>query len=96
MRPTCLINGYVSHVLFPKQGVSVFLPWPWWCKVVAVAMILSSVLWIPGMAVARLLGFSALKEEAPAFFPAEELREEHGIITHKTTPFERVVLGFRD
>ncbi|CAG5115581.1 unnamed protein product, partial [Candidula unifasciata] len=91
-----ITQGIVYEAWDPEKGVNVLLPWPWWCKILAVVLIVTSVAWIPGMAVARCLGFTALKEEEPAFFPTEELRDEHGITPHKTTRFERVVLGFRE
>jgi hypothetical protein len=54
-----------------------------------------SLLWIPGVALCKYFNLVTWKEEAPAFFPAEELREERNLKEHKTTWFEKYILGFR-
>ncbi|XP_005108791.1 sodium-dependent neutral amino acid transporter B(0)AT3-like [Aplysia californica] len=89
-------EGIVYEAWDADKGIPVVLPWPWWCRLLAAALILSSILWIPGVALARRLGYVPLADETPAFFPTDELREEHSITPHKDTQFERVVLGFRE
>ena len=81
---------------FLSQGMSHRLFWPWWCQVFAVILILASVLWIPGIALCKYFGFIGINEETPSFFPIDVLKEERKIIPHKSTDFERIVLGFRD
>lgn len=37
----------------------------------------------------RLLGFHIVEDTEPAWFPANELREVHGIVPHEPTQIER-------
>lgn len=78
------------------QGIAVVLPWPWWCQCLAAVLILSSILWIPGVALVKYTDLIEWKMETPAFFPTEELKEERNIKKHETTKFEKYFLGFRD
>ncbi|XP_048253577.1 sodium- and chloride-dependent transporter XTRP3-like [Haliotis rufescens] len=89
-------DGVVYEAWDANKGMPVLLPWPWWCQILAVILILASVLWIPGVALVKYFGFVEVKEEPPAFFPAEELREERGIQPHYSTPMEKYLFGFRD
>ncbi|XP_059170241.1 sodium- and chloride-dependent transporter XTRP3-like [Physella acuta] len=91
-----MAKGVLYDTWDASKGVAVAVPWPWWCKMLALLLILSSVLWIPGLALMRHFGYPLLKEEEPAFFPTDELKEEYGLNSHKTTSFERVVLGFKE
>ena len=71
------------------------LSWPWWCQTLAALLIMMSVLWIPGVALVKYFNLVDWKEEQAAFFPTEELAEERQIKPHKTTLFERYILGFK-
>jgi len=68
--------------------------WPWWCQILAVLLILSSVGWIPIIAAAKYFNLVEWKEEVPAFFPEEELAEERHIKPHEASTFEKRILGF--
>lgn len=69
-------------------------PWPGWCQVVAALMILSSILWIPGVAIAKYFRLISWKEEVASYFPEEELIEERSIEPHEDTVIEKYLLGF--
>lgn len=69
--------------------------WPHWCIFAAVALIGVAVLWIPGVAIGRLLGITIVEDSDPAWFPAAELRDVNGIVPHEPTEFEQMAFGFR-
>lgn len=65
--------------------------WPHWCIVAAVCLIGSSILWIPGVALCRLIGINIIVDTEPAHFPVNELREVHGIVAVEPTSIERTL-----
>ena len=72
--------------------------WPGWCVLLGALLVLGCVLWIPLVAVLRILKISPIPEEnlQRCWFPAEELREFHRIEDeHKVTKWERILFGFR-
>ena len=69
--------------------------WPHWCIFAAVCLIGVSVLWIPGVALGRLLGIIIVEDSEPAWFPAAELRDVNGIVPHDPTEFEQAIFCFR-
>jgi len=69
--------------------------WPHWCIVAAILLIGVSVLWIPGVAICRLLGIKIVEDSDPAWFPAAELRDVNGIVPHEPTQFEQMVFFFK-
>ncbi|XP_055712703.1 sodium-dependent neutral amino acid transporter B(0)AT3 isoform X1 [Phlebotomus papatasi] len=73
------------------KGATDSLEWPHWCIAIAIIMILSSVLWIPGVAICRLLGINIIEDTDPAWFPVNELREVHGIVPVEPTEVERTL-----
>ncbi|CAC5426542.1 SLC6A15S [Mytilus coruscus] len=90
-----LSNGTWYEVWDSSKGFAVMSPWPGWCQVVAALMILSSVLWIPGVAIAKYFRLISWKEEVASYFPEEELIEERGIEPHEDTVIEKYLLGFK-
>ncbi|KAL4235225.1 hypothetical protein ACF0H5_006863 [Mactra antiquata] len=78
-----------------EKGTTVLRPWPWWCQLLATILILMSVLWIPGVAICKYFNLVEWKEEVPAFFPSDELREEKDIKERESNVFEKYVLGFK-
>ena len=76
------------------QGFAVKIPWPGWCQFIAVLLILSSVLWIPVVAIVKYFNLISWKEEIVAYFPDEELVEERNIEPHENTFIESHLLGF--
>lgn len=83
------IHGSHYSAWDPQLGATVQKEWPHWCIVVAVLMVGVSILWIPGVALCRLVGINLLDESEPAAFPIEELREVHGIVPIEPTSIER-------
>ncbi|GAB0089144.1 Transporter [Sergentomyia squamirostris] len=73
------------------KGATEPLEWPHWCIVVAILLILSSISWIPGVAICRLVGIKIIEETDPAWFPVNELREVHGIVPVEPTELERTL-----
>lgn len=72
--------------------------WPDWCILLGAALVLVCVIWIPAIAVLKILKISLIPEESlnACWFPAEELREFHDIQEeHKVSQLERVLFGFR-
>lgn len=72
--------------------------WPVWCVVLGATLIGACILWIPAVAILRILKVNIIPEESlsQCWFPAEELREFHDIQEeHKVTRMERLLFGFR-
>ena len=72
--------------------------WPSWCILLGSLLIISCILWIPAIAILRILKINVIPEESlnQCWFPAEELREFYDIQEeHKVTKTERVLFGFR-
>ncbi|XP_060553326.1 sodium-dependent neutral amino acid transporter B(0)AT3-like [Ruditapes philippinarum] len=77
------------------KGTTILVQWPWWCQVLAALLILMSTLWIPGVALFKYFNIVQWKEEIPAFFPSDELREERNIKEKESNWFEKYILGFK-
>jgi len=43
-----------------------------------------------------MFGFMFFPKEEPAWFPANDLRDFHGIVTHVPTELEKFFFGFRE
>lgn len=70
--------------------------WPNWAIILIFVLIIMAVIWIPLVALLRVCGIHLLNDEEPSWFPADELREFHGIIPHKVTSLERIVFNMKD
>ncbi|XP_064466994.1 sodium-dependent neutral amino acid transporter B(0)AT3-like [Ornithodoros turicata] len=79
-----------------EQAIPVQRNWPYWANFAIAFLILVSAIWIPLVALLRLCGINLLNEEEPSWFPADELRDFHGITEHKVTFVERYLLCIRD
>lgn len=90
-----LANGSSYPVWNRVLGRTEDMEWPGWCIFLAVILIGSSILWIPGIAICRLLGIVVIEDSDPMPFPAAELRDVNGIVPHEATEFEQMVFGFR-
>lgn len=89
----------ITYEAWSREGHIETLEWPSWCIGFGAALILVCVVWIPLVAIMRILKLRSwlLPDEDPnqCWFPAEELREFHHIDEeHKVTKWERVLLGF--
>lgn len=73
--------------------------WPSWCTVLGSLLIVSCTIWIPLVMVLNVLKMNLLPKEElnRRWFPADELREYHGLQEEGTRQFsrwERVLFGF--
>ncbi|XP_048755020.2 sodium-dependent neutral amino acid transporter B(0)AT3-like [Ostrea edulis] len=88
-------KGVSYEVWNSLKGYTEVVPWPWWCQLIAVLLILSSVLWIPVVAIVKYFRCIEWKEEVPAYFPEDELSEERQIRPHSSNKLEKVLFGFK-
>ncbi|CAG2117215.1 unnamed protein product, partial [Medioppia subpectinata] len=86
---TTLLDNYHIKLGIVFHATNDHKDWPPWAIALIFALILMSVLWIPGVALLRLVGVHVLADEEPSWFPAEELRQYHRIVPRKVTSFER-------
>lgn len=42
------------------------------------------------------MGITIMQKESASWFPADDLRDFHGIVAHEPTPLEKSLFGFRD
>lgn len=85
-----------SYPAWDGSGVTVNREWPHWCIVMAILLISVSILWIPLVAICRLMGINIVEDREPAAFPIEELREVHGIVPVEPTSIERSLFCIKD
>ena len=83
-----------SYFISLLQGQNLTLEWPAWCKFLAAFLILTSVLWIPGVAAVKYWNIIPWKHEEPAYFPKEELDRESGSSLELTSSSWRARLFF--
>ncbi|CAG9865492.1 unnamed protein product [Phyllotreta striolata] len=86
-------SGYSAWVA--SKGETVRQPWPVWAISLITVLVLASVLWIPGSAIARLFGYVVIDDNEKAWFPADELKDFHGIMPHEVTAAERMLFCIR-
>ncbi|KAJ8943506.1 hypothetical protein NQ318_016286 [Aromia moschata] len=86
-------TGYDAWV--PLRGETERHPWPLWAILLILTLILASVLWIPGTAIARLFGIVVIDDNEKAWFPANDLKEFHGIMPHEVTAAETLLFCIR-
>lgn len=91
-----VVNGSDYPAWVAEKGKTESQEWPHWCIFMAVLLIGVSVLWIPGVAICRLMGIRIVEDSDPAYFPVNELRDVNGIVPHEPTDFEKTMFGFRD
>lgn len=82
-------DGSTYEAWIKEEGRTESLEWPLWANIVIAFLILVSALWIPGVALAKVLGWPMITDDTPAWFPADELREFYNIEPHKVTTCER-------
>ncbi|XP_073831238.1 sodium-dependent neutral amino acid transporter B(0)AT3 isoform X1 [Musca autumnalis] len=89
-----LTEGSSYPAWIAAKGMTEKMEWPHWCIVIAFILILSSILWIPIVAILRLFGIKVVEDSDPAWFPEAELKEVHGIVPHEPTELERTIFCF--
>ncbi|CAD7090230.1 unnamed protein product [Hermetia illucens] len=87
-------NGSSYPAWNAVTGMTEQMEWPHWCIVVAGCLILVSIIWIPLVALFKLIGVTIVEDTEPAWFPTAELREVHGIVPHEPTEIERSLFCF--
>lgn len=86
-----------NYEIWSSEGHLDVKRWPAWCILFGAMLIISCVVWIPAIAILRILKINLIPEENinHCWFPAEELREFHGIQDeHRVTKLERILFGF--
>ncbi|XP_060520477.1 sodium-dependent neutral amino acid transporter B(0)AT3 [Cylas formicarius] len=86
-------SGYDAWVA--SKGETLKQPWPVWGILLTIALILVSVLWIPGAAIARLSGIALIDDNEKAWFPASDLKDFHGIMPHEVSKAETLLFCIR-
>ncbi|XP_057332306.1 sodium-dependent neutral amino acid transporter B(0)AT3 [Microplitis mediator] len=89
----CEGSGYQTWV--PNKGATERQEWPTWALVLIFILILASVLWIPAVAIFRYFGIHIIDDNEKAWFPAEDLKEFHGIVPHEVTAAETLLFCIR-
>ncbi|KAK0082782.1 hypothetical protein PV325_009842 [Microctonus aethiopoides] len=89
----CDGSGYQAWV--SSEGVTERHEWPTWAIVLIFILIMTSVLWIPAVAIFRYFGILIIDDNEKAWFPAEDLKEFHGIVPHEVTAAETFLFCIR-
>lgn len=88
----------LSYEAWLAEGRIEIRQWPAGCIVFGALLVIVCVLWIPGVAMLKIVGITLIPEENlnQSWLPAEELREFHDIQKeHQVTKLERVLFGFK-
>lgn len=83
-------------VIYLFQATTVRKEWPSWCHFVIAFLILMAAIWIPLVAILKLFGIHLLSEEEPSWFPADELRDFHGLMPHKVSAIEKCLFCIKE
>ncbi|XP_038223563.1 sodium-dependent neutral amino acid transporter B(0)AT3 [Zerene cesonia] len=86
-------SGYDAWI--SSEGDTIRKPWPIWAILLVLVLVLASVLWIPGLAICRYFGIPVIEDEERAWFPAEELRDFHGIEPRPVSTLETLLFCTR-
>ncbi|CAH1367199.1 unnamed protein product [Tenebrio molitor] len=86
-------SGYAAWV--PSKGDTVKHEWPTWSVVLILVLVFSSIAWIPGAAIARLFGVVIIDDNEKAWFPADDLKDFHGIMPHEVSKAETLLFCIR-
>lgn len=86
-------SGYPAWVA--NKGITERNEWPVWALFLIAILILTSVLWIPAVAICRYFGILIIDDNEKAWFPAADLKEFHGIVPHEVTAAETLLFCIR-
>lgn len=87
----------MPHVFYlPPQATTIRQEWPGWCHFLIAFLILMAAIWIPLVALLRMCGIHLLSEEEPSWFPADELRDFHGLMPHKVSTIEKCLFCIKE
>ncbi|XP_017779770.1 PREDICTED: sodium-dependent neutral amino acid transporter B(0)AT3 isoform X2 [Nicrophorus vespilloides] len=87
-------SGYDAWVA--SLGITERHGWPTWAIVLIIFLVCASILWIPGIAICRLFGIVIIEDDEKAWFPANDLKDFHGIMPHEVTTAEKLLFCIRD
>lgn len=87
-------SGYPAWIA--AKGVTEMRPWPVWCVVLIVVLITASVMWIPLVAICRAFGTVIVDDNEKAWFPANALKEYHGVVARDVTMAETILFCIRE
>ncbi|XP_034831380.1 sodium-dependent neutral amino acid transporter B(0)AT3 [Maniola hyperantus] len=89
------MEGSSYEAWIGSEGDTVKKPWPIWAVLLVLVLILASVLWIPGLAIFRYFGIPIIDDEERAWFPADDLRDFHGIEPRPVSKLETLLFCTR-
>ncbi|XP_034937519.1 sodium-dependent neutral amino acid transporter B(0)AT3 isoform X2 [Chelonus insularis] len=90
-----LVEGSGYSAWIASKGETERHEWPTWALGLIFFLISASVLWIPAVAIFRYFGILIIDDNEKAWFPAEDLREFHGIMPHEVTRTETLLFCIR-
>uniref|UniRef100_A0A8D8MEV7 Transporter n=1 Tax=Cacopsylla melanoneura TaxID=428564 RepID=A0A8D8MEV7_9HEMI len=81
-----------------EKGITETKEWPTWALLMIAFLIFVSVLWIPLVAILRVLGVVLIDDSASAvWFPSADLKKFHGIPAHRSpTAVEKILFCIQD
>ncbi|XP_023939341.1 sodium-dependent neutral amino acid transporter B(0)AT3 [Bicyclus anynana] len=88
-------EGSSYEAWISSEGDTEKKPWPIWAVLLVLVLVLASVLWIPGLAICRYFGIQIIDDEERAWFPAEDLRDFHGIEPRPVSSIETLLFCTR-
>ncbi|KAL5022464.1 hypothetical protein ScPMuIL_001619 [Solemya velum] len=74
------ISGTTYEAWDSSIAANQVIEWPGWCKFLSAFLILTSVLWIPAVALVKYFNLYNWEPEKTAYFPETELKEERDIV----------------
>lgn len=89
------VDGSWYDAWVPQKGATEKHQWPVWAILLICTLVLVSVLWIPGTALARCFGYLLVDDNEKAWFPASDLKDFHGITPHEITTAETLLFCIR-
>ncbi|KAG8247101.1 hypothetical protein J6590_069161 [Homalodisca vitripennis] len=95
-------SGYPAWVA--SKGITETKEWPLWAMLLIGSLVLAAVLWIPAIAICRQVlhnilgafGIVIIDDNEKAWFPAQDLKEFHGIVDHRVTAAETLLFCIRE
>ncbi|XP_054288933.1 sodium- and chloride-dependent transporter XTRP3-like [Macrosteles quadrilineatus] len=91
-----IVNGSGYPAWVASKGVTETREWPVWALLLIGCLVLAAVLWIPGVAICRAFGIVIIDDNEKAWFPAQDLKEFHGIVEHRVTAAETLLFCIRE
>ncbi|XP_052060757.1 sodium-dependent neutral amino acid transporter B(0)AT3-like [Mytilus californianus] len=90
------VTGTTYDAWDSATATTTALSWPGGHKFVAAFLILTAVLWIPGVALVKYFRLIKWEPETPAYFPEEELKIEKELKIYEPSDMERKLFYWRE